>query len=148
MKKIINTLFGFYKENGQIIVKIFGIKIKFKSANINQLEEACCIQNLAKLKEQNTYFPHPVGIVIHPNVKIGKNCTIFQNVTVGSSRITNSEVPTIGNNVTIYANATIFGNIKIGNNVTIGAGSVVFRDIPDNTTAVGNPAQIIKQKIL
>ena len=73
IKKIFAFLFGLYKENGQLIVRLFGIKIKFKYAGINQLEDVCCIQNLPKIKEQNTYFPHPVGIVIHPDVKIGKN---------------------------------------------------------------------------
>ena len=110
MKKLIELLFGIYKENGQLIIKIFGIKIKFKWANINQLEDVCCIQNLKKLQEQNTYFPHPIGIVIHPDVKIGKNCTIYQNVTIGKGKYieeNKSDVPTLGDNVRIYANSVI-----------------------------------------
>ena len=146
MHKIIEKLFGLYKENGQLIVKIFGIKMKFKYAGINQLEDVCCIQNLQKFKEQNTYFPHPVGIVIHPDVKIGKNCTIFQNVTIGRGKYierNHSDVPILGNNVTIYANSVVTNGIRIGNNVIIGAGSIVLKDVPDNSTVVGNPARII-----
>ena len=149
MKKLIDLLFGLYKENGQLVVKLFGIKMKFKWANINQLEDVCCIQNLPKLIEQNTHFPHPVGIVIHPDVKIGKNCTIFQNVTIGKGKYieaNKSDVPIVGNNVTIYANSILANGIRVGNNVTIGAGSIVLNDVPDNTTVAGNPARIIKQK--
>lgn len=38
----------------------------------------------------------------------------------------------------------VLTGVTIGNNVTIGAGSVVTRDIPDNTLAVGNPCRVIK----
>lgn len=147
MKKIINYLFGLYKENGQLVVKVFGIKMKFKYAGINQLEDVCCIQDLPKFKERNTYFPHPIGIVIHPDVKIGKNCMIFQNVTIGQGKYSDkykTDVPVIGDNVTIYANAVIIGGIVIGDNVTVGAGSIVLKDVEANTTVVGNPARVIR----
>ena len=146
MKKILNYLFGLYKENGQLIVKVFGVKMKFKYAGINQLEDVCCIQDLPKFKNQNTYFPHPIGIVIHPDVKIGRNCTIFQNVTIGSGKYSEQNktcVPRIGDNVTIYANAVIIGGIVIGNNVTVGAGAIVINDVEDGMTVAGNPAKIL-----
>lgn len=94
-------------------------------------------------------LPHPVGIVIGSKVKIGFDCTIYQNVTIGTKDTDNyltAQYPTIGNNVTIYANSVVFGGIKIGDNVVIGAGSVVYSDLPDNCVAVGNPARIIKRK--
>lgn len=50
----------------------------------------------------------------------------------------------VGNNVWIGGNVTVLPGVTIGNNVTIGAGSVVTRDIPDNTLAVGNPCRVIK----
>ena len=142
---MLEKIFGLYKENSQIILVIFGIKIKFKSPLINQLGEVCCIQNLKYIQEQNTFFPHPIGIVIHPKVKIGKNCTIFQNVTIGQGKLINGiDIPIIGDNVIIYANSVIVGGIKIGNNVTVGAGSIVITDIPDNAIVAGNPAKVIK----
>jgi serine acetyltransferase len=52
--------------------------------------------------------------------------------------------PVIGDNVYIASNSTVIGNIHIGNNVIIGAGSVVTKDIPDNSIVAGNPARIIK----
>ena len=51
---------------------------------------------------------------------------------------------TIGNNVWIGGSVTILPGVTIGDNVTIGAGSVVTRDIPSNSIAVGNPCKVIK----
>jgi acetyltransferase-like isoleucine patch superfamily enzyme len=51
-----------------------------------------------------------------------------------------------GSNVWIGANCVILPSIKIGNNVIVGAGSVVTKDIPSNSIAVGNPCKVIKEK--
>ncbi|MNG29745.1 Serine acetyltransferase [compost metagenome] len=74
---------------------------------------------------------------------IGENCVIRQGVTIGN-RKSGDDVPTIGDNVDIGAGAVIIGKIKIGDNVKIGANAVVLKDVPDNCTAVGNPARHIK----
>ena len=89
-------------------------------------------------------IPHPNGIVIHPDARIGVNCLIFQQVTLGSSRGT--KVPVIGGHVDIGAGAKILGGIQIGNNVKIGANAVVLTDIPAGETAVGVPARVTKIK--
>ena len=46
--------------------------------------------------------------------------------------------------MTLGVNVTVIGGVTIGNNVIIGAGSVVVKDIPDNSIAVGNPCRVIK----
>ena len=51
---------------------------------------------------------------------------------------------TIGDDCWIGGNAIICPGVTIGNGCVIGAGSVVTKDIPDNSLAVGNPAQVIK----
>lgn len=80
-------------------------------------------------------------------VSIGKNCEIWQNVTIGKKSTKNiPDKPTIGNNVKICANSVVIGSIKIGDNVIIGAGAVVNKDIPNNSIAVGNPVRIIKNQ--
>lgn len=84
-----------------------------------------------------------IGVVLHKRTKIGNNCTIGTNVTVGG-KTPHYEVPIIGNNVYISTGAKILGPIKIGNNVVIGANAVVISDIPDNAVAAGIPAKIIK----
>lgn len=86
---------------------------------------------------------HYSGIVINTHVIIGENCVIRQGVTIGN-RKSDDDVPTIGDNVDIGAGAVIIGKIKIGDNVKIGANAVVLKDVPDNCTAVGNPARHIK----
>lgn len=50
---------------------------------------------------------------------------------------------TIGNNVFIGSNTIILYNTKIGDNVIIGAGSIVTKDIPSNSVAVGTPCKVI-----
>lgn len=87
-------------------------------------------------------FPHGLyGIVVSHNAEIGKNCVIFQNVTIGEG---NGGAPVIGDNCFIGANAIVIGNIKVGNNVKIGAGTVVSVDVPDNSTVVGCKCRIIE----
>ena len=51
----------------------------------------------------------------------------------------------IGDNVWVGGNVVINPGVHIGNNVVIGSGSVVTKDIPDNSVAVGNPARVIKE---
>lgn len=93
---------------------------------------------------KNTSFPHyALGVLIHPKVKIGDNCKILHNVTIGG-RSGNQNLPIIGSNVLIGAGAIIIGDIKIGDNSIVGAGSVVVKDVPSNSVVAGNPAKVIK----
>lgn len=133
-------LFKISREDAHIKIVLLGLTIRFKNPLINQLGDCCCIPNLDRLLENGCKFPHPIGIVIVKGVSIGKNCRIFQNVTIGSK---NGKIPTIGNNVCIYPNSVIFGDITIGDNAIIGAGAVVLKDVPANAIVAGNPAKII-----
>ncbi|WP_271489154.1 serine O-acetyltransferase [Enterococcus sp. 5H] len=84
------------------------------------------------------------GIVIHPDVRMGKNCRIFHQVTIGVDSFATGEsygVATIGNNCYIGAGAKIIGKLNIGNNVRVGANAVVIKDALDNKTLVGVPAR-------
>ncbi len=148
IKRFLKKLFAFYKEDAELIFVIFGIKIKFKYPAINRLEDICTIPNLKELLKKGTKFPHPIGIVINGNAKIGHNCTIWQNVTIGESCSPNKEYgcPTIGDNVQIFANSVVIGDVQIGDNVLVGAGSVVVKDIPSDTIAAGNPARVVKSR--
>jgi sugar O-acyltransferase (sialic acid O-acetyltransferase NeuD family) len=97
------------------------------------------------------------GVAITNNIKIGKgvlinlNCTIGHDTTIGdfaeiSPGVTISGNCKIGKLTSLGSNASILPNITIGNNVVVGAGTVVIKDIPDNTLVVGNPG-IEKKKL-
>jgi len=98
--------------------------------------------------DEFTIFPHGItGIFISGGAMIGKNCTIYQHVTIGANEKKDSKTygyPIIGNNVFIGANSTIVGHVVIGDNVYIGAGTVVTKDIPVGATVVGNGVRIIE----
>lgn len=83
---------------------------------------------------------HFGGIIFHPTVEIGDNCTLYQGVTIGD-RGGSGRAAVIGNNVLIGAGAKIIGEITIGDNCVIGANAVVTRDMAAGTTALGSPCR-------
>lgn len=87
-----------------------------------------------------------MGVVIHSKAKIGQQCSIGQQVTIGGGNSKYPGVPIIGNNVKIAKGAIIFGGITIGDNVTIGANAVVNIPIPDNAVVAGVPAKVLRIK--
>lgn len=86
-------------------------------------------------------LPHAISIVVHYNAKIGRNCTIYQFVTIGGD--VKGNAPIIGDNCFIGAGAVIVVRVVIGNNVTIGANAVVNKNVPDNATVGGVPANVL-----
>lgn len=88
---------------------------------------------------------HGTGTVIGETTVIGDDVLIYQNVTLGGTgKDTGKRHPTIGNDVMIGAGAKVLGPFKIGDHSTIAAGAVVLEEIPENSTAVGVPAQVVK----
>ena len=129
-----------------------------------------------KLYEKKYYFParalsqfarHLTGVEIHPGAQIGKglvidhgmgvvigettiigdNCTLYQGVTLGGTgKDVGKRHPTLGNDVMVGAGAKILGPFKIGDNSKIAANAVVLAEIPENCTAVGIPAKIVRKE--
>lgn len=92
---------------------------------------------------RNLFIPHPQNVLIGLETKIGDNCIIYHDVTIGQNK---GQYPVIGNNVIIYTGAKIIGNVRVGNYSIIGANSVVVTDVPDNAIVGGIPAKVIKYR--
>lgn len=84
-----------------------------------------------------------MGVVIHASCKIGDDCIIGTNVTIGG-RSGKPNPPIVGNNVYISTGAKVLGDIKIEDNVIVGANAVVIKDVPRNAVIAGVPSKIIK----
>jgi serine O-acetyltransferase len=78
--------------------------------------------------------------VIHPEVQVGPNCLLFQQVTLGHA---GAGVPRLGGHVDVGAGAKIIGSVTIGDHAIIGANALVTVDVPPGATAVGNPARLL-----
>src|SRR5690242_14812271 len=90
------------------------------------------------------FIDHGLGVVIGETSIVGDDVTLYQGVTLGGTgKEHGKRHPTIEDGVVIGGGAKILGNITIGKNCRIGAGSVVLRNVPDNSTVVGVPAHII-----
>ena len=88
---------------------------------------------------------HGMGLVIGETAEIGDDCLIFHGVTLGGTgKDVGKRHPTIGNNVLIGTGAKVLGPITIGDNARVAANSVVLKDIPENCTAVGIPARVVR----
>ena len=90
---------------------------------------------------------HGSGVVIGETAEIGDNCLIYQGVTLGGTgKEHGKRHPTLGNNVMVGSGARVLGPFKVGDNAKIAANAVVLEEIPENSTAVGVPARIVKRE--
>ena len=87
-------------------------------------------------------LPHPMGIIIAPNVRIGENCDLYADVRLVLAH-GNKQGPVIGNHAFLGDGAKVVGAVTVGDHAIIGVSTVVTRDIPANATAVGIPAKVI-----
>ena len=92
------------------------------------------------------FIDHGTGVVIGQTAIIEDDVLIYQGVTLGGvSLIAGKRHPTIKRGAVIGAGAKILGNITIGENSKVGANSVVVRNVPENSTAIGIPAHVIQK---
>jgi serine O-acetyltransferase len=93
------------------------------------------------------FIDHGMGTVIGETAEIGENCTLYQGVTLGGTgKEGGKRHPTLGNSVVVGVGASILGSITIGDNSLIGAGAVVLQPVPPDSTAVGVPAKVVRNK--
>ena len=95
------------------------------------------------------FIDHGMGVVIGATTIIGDDVLLYQGVTLGGTGNEHGKRhPTLGNNIVVGSGAKVLGNITIGSNSRIGAGSVVVDSVPEDSTVVGVPGRIVRQKLL
>jgi serine O-acetyltransferase len=92
---------------------------------------------------EGLYIGHAGGIHINPEAVIGKNCSLGQQVTIGTSGMGRKGVATIGDNVYIGVGAKIIGKIHVGDGAKIAANSLVLTNVPAGATVIGVPARVV-----
>jgi len=149
-------------ENQNVIIGIGNIKIrkklikKISEAKLNiitAVHPGAIISKNSKIGEGTAVM---AGAVINPFVTIGRHCVINTGATVDHDVKIGTNVfvqpgahiagsVRVGDNSFIGIGASVKENIKIGNNCVIGGGAFVRKDVPDNTTVVGVPAEILNK---
>lgn len=120
---------------------------KYKLAGYKNIDDSVILESNLLLDKV-----YPQGIYIGKNSLIAAGVTILTHEHVRRDEekprmpfVTNTY---IGENCFIGVNATILPGVKIGNEVIVGAGTVVTKDVPDNSVIVGNPGKILDKKIM
>lgn len=100
----------------------------------------------AKL-DRRVFIDHGAGVVIGETAEIGKDCVLYQGVTLGGISLERGKRhPTVEDHVVIGAGAKVLGPITLGHGARVGANSVVIRDVPPGATVVGIPAQEVRRR--
>lgn len=89
------------------------------------------------------YLPHPQGVILGGQSRIGPHVAIFQQVTLGAW---NGASPRIAAHASLFAGAKIIGKVAVGRRAFVGANAVVLGDVPPWHSAVGVPAKCVRRK--
>ncbi|MGB7328208.1 MAG: serine acetyltransferase [Rubripirellula sp.] len=91
--------------------------------------------------EGGLILPHPSGVVVHPDAKIGPNCLLGAHTVIGVGKVPG--LPVLEGHVDVHAGGCVLGGVTVGCHSQVGANAVVIKDVPANATAVGVPARVI-----
>jgi serine O-acetyltransferase len=151
-------IYGFFNHTRQLAILVqLGKKIRpfplfglFLSTMVEYIirivfsSDISCAANISP----SVKFVHGHDIVIGSDVVIGENSIIFNGVTLGNKDTAAQEnaQPIIEAGCTLSTGAKILGKVTIGRGSIVGANSVVLKDVPPNSIAVGIPARILPRK--
>lgn len=127
----------YYSYRGGLLKYIYILKLK-------GIENRFSIRIPINVFDIGLQIPHLGPIVVHPNVRIGKNCRIHVGVNIGAEK---DETPMIGNDCYIGPGAKVFGGISIGDRCKIGANAVVNRSFKDDQVIVGVPGRSVEKTL-
>jgi len=90
---------------------------------------------------------HGLGTVIGNNSRVGANCTIYQQVTLGTANVQKGRIdyPVIEDGVVLYAGSKIIGDIRVRKGAVVAANAVVVRDVEEGTVVGGIPARVLEK---
>lgn len=148
---LINTIFGFWSFRG-FCKRFRNSVLKPFVLFLYRLYEKgyCSYVPLSVTFDSEPNLPHGINCVhISGAAKIGRNVSIYQNVTIGSVTFLDSSMkgaPVVGDNVVIGAGAVIIGNVNIGNNARIAPNSLITKDVPSNSIFI-NGKIIVRQNL-
>lgn len=104
---------------------------------------SCFVPGQAQIGKNFKLSYWGLGVVVHIKTKIGDNCKLGQNVTIGGK---GKGVLELLDNVYVGGGSFVVGGITLGNNVIVGANSFVDKDVPDNAIVAGAPAKILRYR--
>jgi len=148
--EIILTYAGFHAVLGYRIAHFVYTRLKLRLlariiSQITRLFTGIEIHPAAQI-DGGLFIDHGSGVVIGETTEIGKNCTLYQGVTLGGTgKDKGKRHPTLQDNVMVSAGAKVLGPINIGEGSKIGACSVVLINVPSNSTVVGIPGRIVRR---
>ena len=129
-----------YKRQNQYLAKLGALRANDYGDAVEQ-----CLKRDRELVTVYHQMDHGMGIVIGETAEIGDDCLIYHGVTLGGTgKDHGKRHPTIGNNVLISCGAKVLGPFKVGDNARIAANAVVLSEVPEQATAVGIPAQVVR----
>jgi serine O-acetyltransferase len=97
---------------------------------------------------RRVFIDHGFGVVIGETAVIGDDCTIYQGVTLGGTKLVagTKRHPTLERGVIVGAGAQVLGAFTVGEYAKVGSNAVVIKPVPAGATAVGNPAHILRKE--
>jgi serine O-acetyltransferase len=97
---------------------------------------------------RRVFIDHGFGVVIGETAVVGDDCTIYQGVTLGGTKLVAGAKrhPTLERGVIVGAGAQVLGAFTVGEYAKVGSNAVVIKPVPAGATAVGNPAHIVRKE--